>query len=72
MADPSGANLKFADLRRASLRGAKLQGADLSFVEFQGAALTYALGLTHEQLDWACGDETTRLPARLTLEACPE
>jgi uncharacterized protein YjbI with pentapeptide repeats len=59
--DLSGANLSDADLSRANLLDAYLVGADLS----------HASGLTQEQLDGACGDDTTQLPQGLTIRTCP-
>lgn len=54
-ADLRGADLSLTDLTGADLRGAKLNGADL----------TASLFLTQSQLDSACGDASTRLPARV-------
>jgi hypothetical protein len=52
-----GANLEQAYLEGANLRGAHLEGADLSFAE----------GLTQEQIDSAYGDAETKLPEGQTL-----
>ena len=69
-ADLSGADLTNASLvgvwfQNANWRGAKLEGANLS-----GSDLSGARGLTQSQLDQACGDASTVLPAHLTLRAC--
>jgi uncharacterized protein YjbI with pentapeptide repeats len=46
-----------ADLSKTNLRGANIRGADLS----------NARGLTQQNLDTACGDHATKLPAGLRL-----
>ncbi|THJ67452.1 pentapeptide repeat-containing protein [Arthrobacter echini] len=58
-ADLSGADLRWVDLLGADLRDARLHGADLS----------HALFLTPLQLAAAAGDESTRLPTRLSAPA---
>jgi uncharacterized protein YjbI with pentapeptide repeats len=61
------ANLQGADLRGADLLGADLLGADL-----QRANLTEAKNLTQDQINTACVDEDTKLPAGLTKSPpCP-
>lgn len=79
-ADLDGANLRNADLSGARLTGARasgavLAGADLSRADLSGANLSGvdlrdARGLTHRQVDAACGDSTTRLPVGLSLRPC--
>jgi uncharacterized protein YjbI with pentapeptide repeats len=64
-ADLRGADLLGADLRQADLRGARFDGAELHGTHLQGADLTYATGLTREQLAAAWVDATTRLPEAL-------
>ena len=49
-----------ADFRDASLRRTDIRGADLSG----------ARNLTQDQVREACGDGSTRLPGRLTAQAC--
>jgi hypothetical protein len=66
-----GANFRRADLRGADLRGADLQGAflleaDLEGADLRGSDLRGTFLLTHEQLQAAIGDETTKLPKDLT------
>ena len=59
-----------ADLSQTDLQGANLNGANL-----EGANLTKAIGLTRVQLDFACGDEKTKLPVYLgdyQMKACSE
>jgi uncharacterized protein YjbI with pentapeptide repeats len=69
-ADFTDANLEQATLVGAYLgyanfRGAVMTGADLSGAELEGAG-----GLTQAQLDEACGDPRTALPAGLTIPNC--
>jgi uncharacterized protein YjbI with pentapeptide repeats len=76
----SHANLKSASLRRADLSGANLFEATLDAADFSGAVLSStslkdadlsrAKGLTQAQLDTACGDAKTRLPAGLRVKMC--
>jgi uncharacterized protein YjbI with pentapeptide repeats len=76
----SHANLRDAKLRRADLSGANLFEAKLGGADFAGALLSstslksadlrHAKGLTQAQLDTACGDARTRLPAGLAVKAC--
>jgi uncharacterized protein YjbI with pentapeptide repeats len=75
-----GARLTGADLRDTNLEGVNFVGAYLGGARFDGAVLTganlsgaeleTAHGLSQEQLNTACGDATTRLPAGLTIPAC--
>lgn len=64
-ADLSRANAVGAHFGGADLTGARLDGANLS-----GAELDTARGLTQRQLDAACGDAATTLPAGLSVRAC--
>jgi uncharacterized protein YjbI with pentapeptide repeats len=66
-ADLRQADLSGADLRRADLRGARFEGAELLGTHLQGADLSFATGLTREQLTRARLDTTTRLPAELNV-----
>jgi uncharacterized protein YjbI with pentapeptide repeats len=63
--DLTGANLAHSDLTGADLTGAKLDIASL-----KGADLATVKGLTQDQLDTACADEDTKLPAGLKPEFC--
>ena len=70
-----GSNFSNADLTNASLVGAWLQGINWSGAKLQGANiagsdLSRARGLTQEQLNSACGDDSTRLPAGMTVPNC--
>jgi uncharacterized protein YjbI with pentapeptide repeats len=69
------ANLSAADLRvggfvGAYFGGANLKGAQLDGANFSGAELADAVGLTQAQLAKACGDNSTTLPAGLTIPRC--
>ncbi|MFN4297405.1 MAG: pentapeptide repeat-containing protein [Brevundimonas sp.] len=71
----SSANFAGADLTNASLvgvhlRGANFAGATLTGANLSGADLSGARGLTQGQLDRACGDATTNLPAGLHIPPC--
>jgi uncharacterized protein YjbI with pentapeptide repeats len=61
-ANLSGAHLTFADLTETDLYHVNLSGADLSETQ----------GLTPHQLDEACGDSNTKLPASMTVRPCTE
>ena len=61
------ANLEEADLHQAALRGAILDGANLTRAILRGSDLRETNGLTQAQLDSACADEHTRIPAHLTV-----
>jgi len=66
------ANLQEASFAGAELTGARLDAADLRHAHFQGANLSGALGLTQDQLNSACVDDQTKLPANLNRPApCP-
>lgn len=69
-ADLSEANLQGATLVGAYLGGARLSGAALNGANFSGAELADSIGLTQSQLNTACGDATTTLPAGMTIPAC--
>lgn len=76
----SKANFRSATFRNADLSGANLadskmddadlSGAILTVTSIKGTDLTRAKGLTQAQLDTACGDSATRLPAGLTARQC--
>ena len=66
-ADLSGADLSGADLIGANLSGADFNRAKLSNADLSGAKVAEVRGLTQEQLDTACGKQTTVLPPGLTL-----
>lgn len=65
------ANLRDAIMSRAVFTGAKMKGANLSGAfllrsRFDNVDLSEVTGLEQTQLDQACGDSTTILPAGLT------
>ena len=66
----AGANLTNATFVGTYLEGASFRGATLSGANFSGAEMRRAVGLTQGQLNGACGDEATTLPAGLRIPAC--
>ena len=71
----TGASFRGTELSGANLAGAKMDGADLtgaktSITSFLGTDLTHVKGLTQKQLDIACGDAATKLPAGLHVHTC--
>jgi uncharacterized protein YjbI with pentapeptide repeats len=69
-ADLSEANLEGTTFVGAYLGGAHMNGAVLTGANFSGAELESASGLTQAQLNTACGDATTTLPAGMTIPGC--
>ena len=69
-ADFSGADLSEASFVGAWLGGANLTGANLTAANFSGAYLKTARGLTQVQLNKACGDSETEVPAGLRMPVC--
>jgi uncharacterized protein YjbI with pentapeptide repeats len=72
----SGASFRNTDLSHVDLSGAVLKNADLTgakliLANIQGADLSTAKGLTQAQINYACGDDTTKLPPRLHVQFCP-
>lgn len=68
------ADFRFANISRALFKGATInetnfEGAYTLLTHFEGVDLTKAKGLTQPQIDIACGDEDTKLPAGLTRPA---
>ena len=64
-------NLQEANLFRANLQGAYLGHTNMYHANLRGADLSTAVGLTQEQLNLACLDETTLLPQSFSLpDAC--
>ena len=73
-ADLSYARMMRADLRSANLSNACLDHADLKAAQLNeailcGTQLRHARNLTQEQIDQACGDESTALPPDLAIPA---
>jgi uncharacterized protein YjbI with pentapeptide repeats len=65
-----GADLSGANLAHANLDGADLTGATMTITSIKGTDLTRAKGLTQTQLNSACGDAKTKLPAGLAVHTC--
>jgi len=73
LANLIGANLTNVDLTGANLTDAILRDADLGNADLSGAILINTLpsgGITQQQLNQACGDDSTTLPAGLTIPGC--
>lgn len=69
------ASFRHADLSGANLANSRLEDADLSdavlsITSIKGTDLSRARGLTQAQLDQACGDTATRVPAGLIVRQC--
>jgi len=74
-ADFRGANFRGAILDAANMASAKLDGADMTgartrITSFLGTDLTHVKGLTQSQLDAACGDAKTKVPAGMKVHFC--
>jgi uncharacterized protein YjbI with pentapeptide repeats len=70
-----GASFRGTELSGANLAGAKMDGADMtgaitSITSFVGTDLRLVKGLTQKQLDMACSDKNTKLPAGLKPHIC--
>lgn len=65
-----GTDLSAANLAHADLDGADLTGAVMDITSIKGTDLTRTKGLTQKQLDAACGDAQTRVPAGMTVHRC--
>jgi uncharacterized protein YjbI with pentapeptide repeats len=65
-----GTILDAANLASARLEGADLTGARTNITSFLGTDLTHVKGLTQAQLDTACGDAKTKVPAGLKVHLC--
>lgn len=71
----TNASFRGTELSGANLAGAKMDGADLtgaktSITSFLGTDLTHVKGLTQGQLNVACSDKDTKLPAGLKIHLC--
>jgi uncharacterized protein YjbI with pentapeptide repeats len=64
------ADLTGADLRESNLANSDLTGATLVLANLSGADFSTAKGLTQTQIDRACGDAATLLPAGLHVKFC--
>ena len=65
-----GTNLDAANLSGATLDGADLTGASTHITSFLGTDLTHVKGLTQAQLNAACGDARTKVPAGFKVHVC--
>jgi len=65
-----GTILDAANLASAKLAGADMTGARLRITSLLGTDLTHVKGLTQAQIDVACGDAKTKLPAGLKVHFC--
>jgi len=65
-----GADLSAANLAHARLDGADITGAVMDITSLKGTDLTQVKGLTQKQLDQACGDSDTKVPAGFRVHEC--
>ena len=65
-----GTDLSAANLASAKMDGADLTGAKLDITSFLGTDLSKTKGLTQAQIDVACSDAKTKLPAGLKPHMC--
>jgi len=65
-----GTDLSAANLAHAKLDDADLTGARLTITSLKGTDLSRTRGLTQAQLDAACGDAETKVPAGLAVHPC--
>jgi len=65
-----GADLTGANLAHANVTNADMTGTKLDITSIKGTDLSTVRGLTQEQIDEACADAQTRLPAGLTAKFC--
>lgn len=66
----AGANMANSSWVGTYLGSSQFRGANLAGANFSGAEMDRASGLTQAQLDQACGDQATTLPAGLRVPAC--
>jgi uncharacterized protein YjbI with pentapeptide repeats len=66
----TGASFENATLVGGYFGSSTFSGANFSGANLSGADLHLARGLTQAQLNRACGDQATRLPAGLTIPRC--
>ena len=69
-ADLTGADLSYANISRAHFDDAQLAGVILTgtytlLAHFEGTDLSETTGLRQDQLEIACGDDKTKVPADL-------
>ena len=61
--------LQRATFGEANLAGASFKRAYIYWARVEGVDLSQVVDLTQEQVDMACGDAKTKLPAGLTMPA---
>jgi uncharacterized protein YjbI with pentapeptide repeats len=66
----SNSNLRDADARAASLSHANLARSSMSGLRLDDAYLRFSENLVQAQLEDACGNSKTRLPAGLSIRLC--
>ncbi|WP_139792244.1 pentapeptide repeat-containing protein [Henriciella litoralis] len=66
----TNANFENATLVGAYFGSSRFQGANFSGANVSGADFHLSKGLTQSQLNKACGDASTRLPAGLSVPRC--
>ncbi|MGZ5988045.1 MAG: pentapeptide repeat-containing protein, partial [Rhizomicrobium sp.] len=65
-----GADLSGANLAHAILDDADLTGAVMAITSLKGTDLTRVKGLDQKQLEQACGDADTKVPAGMKVHFC--
>jgi uncharacterized protein YjbI with pentapeptide repeats len=65
-----GVDLSGANFSNADLAGADVTGAAMLTTAFDGTDLSRVKGLNQKQLDQACGDAATKVPAGLKVHYC--
>jgi hypothetical protein len=65
-----GTDLSGANLAHAILDDADLTGAVMAITSLKGTDLTRVKGLDQKQLDQACGDADTKVPAGMKVHFC--
>ena len=68
-ANLAGAMLQRGNFREATLAGASFKRTYIYWARFEGVDLSKVTDLTQAQIDMACGDAQTKLPAGLTAPA---
>lgn len=66
----SNANLQRAVMVGAYFGSSQFDGADLTGANISGADLSIVRGLSQQQLERACGDNSTMLPKGMTVKLC--
>lgn len=69
-ADFTDANIEHGGMIGGYYGGARFHGTGLAGANISGSEMAGAIGLTQDQLNEACGDASTTLPAGLTVPVC--